>query len=161
MPLENLYKNEDDSNRRVWIFTAMAVLFFPAFVFVCYVFNVNPVNYGGGSSSTTYVTPAVEVADHLCSDLPKPEKFIFVSKESFPQNGGAIVILRYQSERGFEEIMPPFLIWFDSNRWKADPTANLTFRKSDQTITIGHNDAVSPNYEIYCSAKDEIISFGT
>jgi hypothetical protein len=56
--------------------------------------------------------------------------------------------------------MPTFLVWFDSHGWKADPNANLTFRKNDQTVSILRNDAVSPNYEIYCSAKDEVISFG-
>jgi hypothetical protein len=160
MPFDNFYKDEDDSKRRGWILGAMAVLFFPAFVFVSYVFDFNPIN-SAGSSSTTYMTPAVKVAESLCSYLPKPEKFVFVSKESFPaREGGTTLVLRYQSERGLEEIMPTFLVWFDSKGWKADPNANLTFRRNDQTITIGHNDAVSPNYEIYCSAKDEIISFG-
>src|SRR5688572_22398243 len=142
MPFDNFYKpeDEDDSKRRVWIFGAMAVLFFPAFVFVCFVFNVD-LSIPGDSSSNTFVTPAVEVAESLCSYLPKPEKFVFVSKGSFPgREVGSTVVHRYQSERGLEEIMPTFLVWFDSNGWKADPNANLTFRKNDRTITIGRND---------------------
>ena len=159
MPFENYNKAENDDQRRRWIFLAMAFLFLPGYFFVSYIFNFSPmIPY---NTDSTFVTPGIVVAEGICSALPKPEKFVFVSKEKFPTTDGAsAVILHYQSERGLEEIMPAFLIWFNSNGWKTDPNDNLTFRRIDQTVIIRRNDAVSPNYEIYCSAKESKISFG-
>lgn len=157
MPFEDLYKNEGDDKRYGLIISVMTILFFPAFIFAQYIFGVgysvpNPVMISRKS---------FDVAHSLCTELQKPEKFSFVSKEKISSDSvSSTVVFRYQSDRGYEEIMPTMLVWFNRNGWKIDPENNLFFRRNDQTIIISRNDAVSPNYEIYCSAKDEIISFG-
>lgn len=113
----------------------------------------------------------------LCSNLPKPEQFYFVS-DAAPKmdDTSALVASTYHSDRALEEIAPSFLVWFNSNGWrqlrehhnepvlhyhddyKPVPEHELTFSKNNQTISIFYynvpknNDYLPnmPNYAIRC-----------
>jgi hypothetical protein len=91
----------------------------------------------------------------LCANLPKPEEFDLI-------NNGTVVssfelsLLRYayKSDRGWDEIMPTFLVWLNENGWKSIPSSASAFTKHNQTIAFSTVAGAAENYEIYCSEKN-------
>ncbi|MBS1795683.1 MAG: hypothetical protein JSS81_17645 [Acidobacteria bacterium] len=95
-------------------------------------------------------------ADHLCRELPKPEKFEFVSSETvenLPKT--KTVRYRYRTDRANEEVMPTFLVWFDANKWRRAADIKLGFRRDARTIFFKSDDDFASDYQIYCRETGE------
>jgi hypothetical protein len=103
----------------------------------------------------------INYVDELCRNLPKPSLFNFVKREppTIYDNKATEVIYHYQTERSFEDVMPTFIEWFDSNSWlRRNPSNKFIFIKSRQNITIASDDNFLSHYNIHC--YEEAISFG-
>jgi len=161
MPFENLQPERKEIDRRLLVFFTTLLLFLPAFLIFNYLAprlgfeNRNPQLYHAFS---LFDEEQMNRVRELCQNLPKPEKFDFVS--SFEDGGveSSTIIYRFDSTREAEEIMPMFLIWFNENGWRqVSDTSTLKFEKGNQKIYISVNSEDFhgfPNqYEIYCSEK--------
>jgi hypothetical protein len=159
MPFDNFYKESDKTNHRYWksvvsTFSLLVIVFIS--VYGLYVI------YDDYQIEHAKETERIKRVNELCTNLRKPEGFQFEMKEkpvSF-NNETTEIIYRYQSERRLEEIIPLFLVWFNSNQngWKRNLNDELSFRNGNQTIAIRKVEFPSANYEIRCSVTE--ISFG-
>lgn len=150
------YEHEEPENNRLALAVFLSLAFVPA-IFI-YAFQFLP----GMRDDPPQMNHTIQLNDpaqiervlELCASLPQPEKFEYISSYESSGLQSSTVIYRYKSERGADEIMPAFLIWFDENNWQRI-TNTSTYEKGKQTVYIspGANDNYQ-FYEIYCTEKD-------
>lgn len=174
MLFENLYQEADKAIRRRWLISFGAALL----LFLCYTANawITAAARDIYSPSEESLREARQYlkASALCSELPTPEQFRRMNPAT-PRSASlaAQVFHHYHSEREFDEIIPTFLVWFESNGWKRvsedalkspvatyHPNRKLIFRKTNSIVTIVHyypdSDGYVPpaNYEFGCRYED-------
>ena len=170
MPFENFYKEADQHAHRWRICLITAIGFIAAYcglpVFVSWLLTPSP------SATTPVVTKKQwREADELCQNLPKPERFSLINTERKKNaNGAAKVVYTYSSERGLDEIMPQFLIWFEREGWeqffdetyRREQNVNrvFNFRNGHRRISVLYFDwqangfaAGRTHYEIVCTVE--------
>lgn len=156
MPFNNIKEEPTETDRRGLIVLIMLPLFLVGF------FAFNHLAPGLGfqerNGQLHHTIGFDEVRDirigKLCAELPKPEKFEFISSTDNSSFDYSMDIYHYRSIRGAAEIMPTFLVWFNENGWYRIPDTS-TFEKGKQKIYISANfDFQFTNYDIYCSEKD-------
>lgn len=152
---ENFEQEEPENDRlALSIFLSLVIvpiLFIWAFQFLPGMRNDPPMTNHTIQTDNTQLRRVHE----LCTNLPRPEKFEFISSYEKSNFDSSTVIYSYNSIRGVEEIMPAFLVWFDENGWIRIPNTS-TYEKGKQTVYIsigGSNGNLTP-YEIYCVEKD-------
>ena len=156
MPFENFYDESDKAARR-WRKILVLAFFLLVTYFTVSLWMVS--RFDDGDESENQISEKIERlrrVDELCTNLPKPEKFYFVRRDKPIYNTNATAIkYYYKSDRGIEEIMPTFIVWFGANGWKPAPENEHSFRKGLQTVTIktNYDDDYYDNYEIYCYEK--------
>ncbi len=150
MPFENLQAELKEINRRGLIISITLLLLLPAYL----IFNHLAPQLGleERNGQLNHTIGFDEVRDirigKLCTGLPKPEKFEFVSSTNKSSFDHSMVIYHYRSKRGAAEIMPTFLVWFNENGWSCISDTS-TFEKGKQKIYIAANsDDQFTNYEI-------------
>jgi hypothetical protein len=171
MPLDNFYDRSDKAARRSLLFAALAVLLLAGVFY----FFFSKLDYADHQKS--YQAPPEEAAedfrklphsfrvqrvDALCSSVPKPEKFNFVSKKfAAAENDAVSVVYNYETNRDAAEILTFFTVWFSSRGWKNNGGAENVFSKNGQEISIESRDDYRNSYAIHCSesAKDDAIAF--
>jgi hypothetical protein len=156
MSLENFYKKTDQETYR-YRKSVISTFLLAAVVFIA-IYGLYEI-YDEYFSDKAKQKERINRVVALCSNLPQPEQFKFISKEILStEKDTSTVIFNYQTERDFNEIMPAFVVWFDKHDWKPDADNKLTFRSGNQAVSIGSKDNYFSNFEIYCS--EEEISFG-
>jgi hypothetical protein len=165
MPLENFYEESDKARDRWQL--KVAAGFFAVVVYLIFGLVLFS-NYREEKEVRDTETERIKRVEALCAELPKPENFVFVTRDPpITYKDATAIIFRYQSDRELEEIMPAFTLWFNSHNWKAAANSTSSFTNGYQTITItkfdtevGEYDPEFANYEIYCYQKEEKIEFG-
>lgn len=172
MPFENFYKESDKANRLWWKCVGAGILLFAGYWVLGLLFlptfesDVKP-------DEALLRTERLRRVKELCESVPKPELFNFLT-ETLPEHNDSMTIVdyNYRSKRSFDEVMPLFLVWFDSNGWErlTNKTLDGSLYQSDReaiyykyssTISIIHYDLESrpdyleypkdfPNYVIQC-----------
>ena len=168
MPFENFYNQSEKTTRR-WQM-ALGLVVFPALGYWLLPFLGATLSGFTIPEKRTFSAPEREARlDELCTNLPMPEKLTLVRKES-PVHlpNGSFVYYIYgskESRDGYsphslripprppEEVMPFFVIWFNSNGWKPVAGNGTMFRKDSLTISINLYEPfdVLEGYQIVCS----------
>jgi hypothetical protein len=168
MPFENFEKefNKTDGNWQIGFGAVFIGLFL--YGMVCFFGAIFPASTEPVKEGSTE-SERLRNVDALCSGLPKPEKFYYISREVAPskKKNTTAVLYSYQSSRTPDEIMPAFVLWLGENGWKPDEYDKTSFRKGDQQIVMSHTnrsfvDKVDktipaaksivpiPDYQIFC-----------
>lgn len=172
MPFEDFYKAADQHAHR-WRLCLIAAIFFIAAYFSLPFFVKRLLTPPPEVKSAQTETVRGK-ADALCMSLPKPEQFFLtgVGEEKIA-DGAAKVEYRYRSQRSFEEIMPPYLIWFDEQGWErifdeayarkgfADQVFN--FRNGNRRVSVlyfnlqkNNSQTAGAYYEIVCTVEKKL-----
>lgn len=170
MPFENFYEESDKANRRWWKCVGAAFLLFVGYWTFGFLFIPEPKSQQLRENEPSPVKTIAQMpfstssqklqrVNELCTNLPKPEKFYQLDKQTLVANSD-LTLVRYsfKSQRTWDEIMPGFLVWLNTNGWQSLPNDKATFIKNNQVIafsTVSNDSANSANFEIYCSEKDE------
>ncbi len=179
MPFDNFYQESDKAARRWWKCFGLAFLLFIGYWALG--FLVLP-----RSEEAKTISVPLDKFNHLwqateiCTNLPKPEGFYFRG-DTFSEidETPTFVTFNYESNRSFEEVVPSYIVWFDSNGWKQvpnykiygliKPDGQLAFSKNNQNVVISYynlyldkrivNRELFPHYyAIYCYKSE--VSFG-
>jgi hypothetical protein len=169
MPFENFY-NESEKRTRRWQM-AFGLIIFPALGYWLLPFLGATLSSFTIPEEKSFSAPEREARlDELCANLPMPEKLTLLRKESpvhLPngsfvyyiygseedRNGYSPHCIRCRSPRPPEEVMPFFVIWFNSNGWKSIAENGTMFRKDNLTVSINLYAPfdVLEGYQIVCS----------
>lgn len=171
MPFENFYKAADQYAHR-WRLCLIAAIFliaayFTVPFFLMWLFEATPTPPTPAASEKSRLK-----ANRLCRDLPKPERFFLVNtEERKTEDGSATVVYTYTSERGIDEIMPPLLIWLESEGWervfdevykyREMPDQVHNFRYRNQRVSVLYfdlqkrdfNPPGQPQFQIVCTIE--------
>lgn len=164
MPFDNFYEESDKAARHWRKFLVIGFLVVVGYSIISFLTVRLLERPEPSSNEPTSASERVRHVDELCTSLPKPEQFIFTERNTPIQYDGATaVVYHYQSDRKFEEIMPAFLVWFDSNGWKRVADSDfevqsaadnkLSFTNGKQTVSISYYSFDYPNYKLYCHEK--------
>jgi hypothetical protein len=156
MQFDDYNQESSDFDRRATVIL-MTLALFP-FGLVIYCFFAPEPDRPQMNHTISVDDAQLERVHNLCANLPKPKKFIFISRSEHAgleqAEDTSTVIYSYRSIRGAEEIMPVFLLWFDEHDWRRNqPTS--AFEKARQSVYISVTaKGASTQYEIYCSERD-------
>lgn len=120
MPFEDFYKSADRHAQRWRLCLSAAIFLIAAYCSVPFFLSRFLTST---PEAAPYIPAASEsqrrAADMLCRELPQPERLSLASiEEKKTSDGAATVVYTYTSGRGVDEIMPPFLIWFETEGWE-------------------------------------------
>ena len=177
MPFDNFFEEADKRDFRFGMtFLAVGVLM----AFGIWSYNYLPASAGAFDDelpeSLTEWRRAERV-NNLCREFSLPERFEFVNAQP-PQYlpSSTRITYNYRSERDFDEVIPPLLIWFETAGWSrmADEdfkppgetrrlSRRVLFRKNLSTVEIIYYPALNAyalpgNYQINCSYQEFTLS---
>jgi len=149
------FEQEEPENDRLAVIITLSVVILPIIFILAFQF-LPGMDSGSSQRNHTIQTDDAQLrrVHELCASLPRPEKFEFISSYEKGDFDSSTVIYRYNSERGADETMPAFIIWFDENGWYRI-TNTTTYKKGKQSVYISfiYGEPFT-HYEIYCTEKD-------
>lgn len=89
--------------------------------------------------------------DRMCSDLPKPSDFQFITKTIKGNSFTANINYIYQSKKDFDDVKDYYYAWFNNNGWQKDDDMVFKFRKDNRVVAIELINFPKAKYSIYCA----------
>lgn len=97
--------------------------------------------------------PIWKQVNSLCSDLPKPDDFVFVNKKISGNTNTAALSFNFRSKKRPREIADYYISWAKDNNWVVEK--DNWYRKGKQSIGIKFEAFDDSNVHFYCALPIE------